>query len=827
MASSTENMYKMKRSGKTPFSRTSFGAAAASSSSSSPLPAGDKTKSQKTPRAGKSNDAPPPLVVSDILPPPATAQVETPVPLPTNMRATTTTATTNAATRPALKQKALAASDRIVQAQKDWEKKKTAAATVIESPGPAHEANGRKSPPSHHVDMARPAKKGESKDASRTLKRAVPTTEAMAGAQGLSEEALLRKMTELNKSSSAFSRARDVRAYSIDSSTSASASAPASPPRQRLRVPPLPDSFIDAMDIEQESTTRTGLQTNADNGTKRAPFPPGKERYDDPEHGGRRPFICPVRECRALTVTMKNMVSHFHGKHNRSLFNDNGDGTFSKVGGYVNEDGTSSPGIIVSRDPLSPGAPPPATPVYSESQKKLLSKISPPVSKPSVAASVAASTPLDTSKRHFRADSNNDGTDMDERTAKRPKTTPVPVPVQAPPLAPPPLPPSPLPLRLSQTPSPSFPAPPPPPPAVNQPSGPHLTETLQYLHRFISPNQQVPSRPDILALSKYGRVRQLPGPWIAFHVDRVLDPLHYACALAYLVGRAEELNPCNRWKGVSRLSDTCVALPSDLPAEARAAFSKTDICVACQYEFCCSRARNECEWATRERSPGLGGQTEEAASQPPHKQAFEDKSNIVILDDDGTDDGMVITSNENAALPPTTKQDHNLPSSNMEYETAHAQGFEEKNPLPATAAAQASAAAQKPSPAEVEDMEEMEDWEIAPGTIMSERTNLNIGFSNAYMSNQHPIRISPGVSFHTITLKPGHPHHWLKEANTTRSCAVASGKITVKMEGEQPFKLGKNGLVVIRPGESCTVSNRLYADAVLHCTTFEDDFESK
>ncbi|PTB60176.1 hypothetical protein M431DRAFT_173382 [Trichoderma harzianum CBS 226.95] len=66
--------------------------------------------------------------------------------------------------------------------------------------------------------------------------------------------------------------------------------------------------------------------------------------------------------------------------------------------------------------------------------------------------------------------------------------------------------------------------------------------------------------------------------------------------LAYLVGKVEE-----RWKGLSRLSTPCVGLPPDLPAEARAVSSKSVTCIACQYQFCCYRTKNECEWANQDQ----------------------------------------------------------------------------------------------------------------------------------------------------------------------------------------------------------------------------------
>ncbi|KAH6611472.1 hypothetical protein Trco_001492 [Trichoderma cornu-damae] len=520
------------------------------------------------------------------------------------------------------------------------------------------------------------------------------------------------------------------------------------------------------MDIEDGNAA---LLTNAENmsyylytddngteqNTKGAPFPPGKERYDDAESGAIRPFICPVRECRALSISMKNMAAHFHGKHSRTKFNDNGDGTFSRVGSYMNSEG-SSPGIIVSHNPLPPGAPPPATPGFSEIQKRRLSKMSSPTPK----ASAGRSTPLDASKRSLRADSNND--------------------------------------------------------AASQPSGPPLTETLRWLHRFLSPNQQVPSRPDILALSKYERVRNLPASWIDYHLDEEIDPLHYACVLMYLVGRAEEKNPCRKWKGLSRLSDTCVALPSDLPAEARAAFSKTETCATCQYQSCCFQAKNDCDWAKKP-----DGKTEEAASQQQVESALEDENKMVAADDGG--DGGVTDHDGNAR----TRRDDNPPSSKEESGHAATQSSDDKSHPLVTAARRASAAtARKLSPAEMEEMEEMEDWEVAPGTVTDKRTHMNIGFSNAYMSHQHPIAISPGISFNVVILKPGHTQHWHEETNKVRTCSVTAGKMSVKMGSGQTFKLGPDGLLVIRPGQSCSASNRHYVDVVLHCTTVEDDFQA-
>jgi hypothetical protein len=95
------------------------------------------------------------------------------------------------------------------------------------------------------------------------------------------------------------------------------------------------------------------------------------------------------------------------------------------------------------------------------------------------------------------------------------------------------------------------------------------------------------------------------------------------------------------------------------------------------------------------------------------------------------------------------------------------------------------------------------------------------------MSDQHPVTISPGIGFNVLILKPGRSHHWPVAVGLVRTSSVSAGKISVKMGDNPAFKLGPNGVVVIRPGQTCTVSNRLYTDAVLHCTTFEDDFQMK
>ncbi|KAL7955610.1 hypothetical protein V8C34DRAFT_291115 [Trichoderma compactum] len=150
------------------------------------------------------------------------------------------------------------------------------------------------------------------------------------------------------------------------------------------------------------------------------------------------------------------------------------------------------------------------------------------------------------------------------------KTTPVPLPVQATSLV------SPPPVVLQPVPSPLL-----IPPTPVQPLEPPMTDVLRYLHRSLSPSQQVPARLDVLALSKYKQVRNLPGLWWEHHHNKTLDPLQYASILAYLVGKAEEMGDAHR----------------------------------VSISVCCYRTKNECEWANEYQDQDLEGRVEESGGR--------------------------------------------------------------------------------------------------------------------------------------------------------------------------------------------------------------------
>lgn len=71
-----------------------------------------------------------------------------------------------------------------------------------------------------------------------------------------------------------------------------------------------------------------------------------------------------MRDCRKRFEILKGLGGHFRACHAKTAFNDNGDGTISAVGMYVQNYWLRMPGVIISQDPLPPGAPPPVLSVW-------------------------------------------------------------------------------------------------------------------------------------------------------------------------------------------------------------------------------------------------------------------------------------------------------------------------------------------------------------------------------------------------------------------------------------------------------------------------------
>lgn len=127
----------------------------------------------------------------------------------------------------------------------------------------------------------------------------------------------------------------------------------------------------------------------------------------------------------------------------------------------------------------------------------------------------------------------------------------------------------------------------------------------------------------------------------------------------------------------------------------------------------------------------------------------------------------------------------------------------------------------------------MEDWEFAPGRVQStssresmfslpflliKLTFAAIAFSSIYLTATQPITIADDIAFHRLRIPPGGMHTWTPVDNKLRYCEVISGKVELKMGGQQ-VAIGDGGMFIMRPGMGCVVENRTYGEAVLSCHT--------
>ena len=322
----------------------------------------------------------------------------------------------------------------------------------------------------------------------------------------------------------------------------------------------------------------------------------------------------------------------------------------------------------------------------------------------------------------------------------------------------------------------------------------------------------------------------------------MLDITHYSCALAYLVGRegtgkAQCMAHIRHGpRPTSRLSIPCIALPHNMNSFAKTTFSNVDTCVGCKYWSYLQRRSNTCDWSGQEFKP------RGVLSVPTPTSATDEIPDLepIEIDDDESDDDDTDTDSDPEPVTKPSRQSDPAP------EVPPIKTIRErkrKRPLETTTASRIVTLRQPTVQANVQSAEfssvdlEMEDWEIAPGRMRdvdgSEstfhepilRTNTNfstdIAFSNSYLTTGQPVTVSEDVSFNVLVIKPGSVSHWSVEDDKLRTCSVASGKVKVTM-GEKVFRLGPNGMFVVRPGQTCKVENRIYLDSVVHCTTIAD-----
>ncbi|RGP81792.1 hypothetical protein FLONG3_96 [Fusarium longipes] len=262
-------------------------------------------------------------------------------------------------------------------------------------------------------------------------------------------------------------------------------------------------------------------------------IPPKYKEHDDPELR----FVCPVRDCRRLFDKLRGLGGHFGAGHCSSTFNDNGDGTLSRVGSYQKNGPGGTPGIIVSRNPLPANAPPPVDPglsVFATFQQNRNSRAEQPSKRPS-----------------------------------RSQETPV-------------LPPVPL-VRSSTSDS-------------NVKAFLHLylsADQTEYHREDIDFMLSLPRKRDLTDSWKEGhRGKTLDinhyACALAFITGREVDA-DEQCTAARSTTKLTA-------RPTARLSTPCIALPTGMPTTAVQAFSPLKTCVGCKYWCHLQRRSNACDW---------------------------------------------------------------------------------------------------------------------------------------------------------------------------------------------------------------------------------------
>lgn len=261
------------------------------------------------------------------------------------------------------------------------------------------------------------------------------------------------------------------------------------------------------------------------------------------------PWICPVRDCRKFLPALQAFGSHFSAAHNKRAWNDNGDATLSLVGTYKSS-GKSSPGVIISTNPLPPGAPPPVEPSYPAATSRYENI-------PATNATAAAATAT------VDDDDDEDRPVTEGRPRRKRRRTQQKIDWDGDTM-----------IDLEEP----------------------FDDPVVYLHNHLSPIQPKYRRADIDHFSKLPRLRDLPEAWLTFHHLKLIDTTHYACALAFIVGEVVTVGACTVHNTTSRLSSQCIKLPTGMPAIAKEAFSSTLTCVGCRYWQHLQRQKSSCDW---------------------------------------------------------------------------------------------------------------------------------------------------------------------------------------------------------------------------------------
>ncbi|RYP62450.1 hypothetical protein DL770_009588 [Monosporascus sp. CRB-9-2] len=462
-----------------------------------------------------------------------------------------------------------------------------------------------------------------------------------------------------------------------------------------------------------------------------------------------------VRSCRAIFPQLSGLGGHFNRGHRRAKLNDNGDGTLSVVG--QQEDDGVKPAMVVSKRPLDPNEPPMAAPAV----------------------------PAQLKSRYAREQRNSGAFHAQPGT---PSTS----------------------MKIADKQA-----------ALNSPPGGSGEELWQYVHQYLkhtpfSPIPQTGHVPQMLSLPRVRDVEFRENPANPYSEARAQD----ISALIMQVTGQEPPHPCSRCQEGRGPFKGCYLISVEAPQSTR---NLVRACANCFYK--CNQTYCDLKDWSLQAYPELAGSSEpkRTSTQSPartnplaSKSYPERRSDRIVFREsiaesssasnkpqavtEGHDESSInISSNQsmiNEPRPQTRRDGH----TSVQDDTILF-----SNPQTIVA-----------NPAQ---LLELETWEVAPGRIRSkgDLPAENVAFSTTYLSQQgQAVMVAPNIAFQVVTVRPGTTHMWKKDGtDKLRLCSVASGKVKVKMHGEE-FTIGPHGMFKVGPGVECTAINTLYVDAMLH-----------
>lgn len=97
---------------------------------------------------------------------------------------------------------------------------------------------------------------------------------------------------------------------------------------------------------------------------------------------------------------------------------------------------------------------------------------------------------------------------------------------------------------------------------------------------------------------------------------------------------------------------------------------------------------------------------------------------------------------------------------------------------------------------------------------------LDIAFSKSYLASGIEVQVCREAKFKVEVIRSGHIHTFKAVTGVTRICSIAStGKLSVKMDGEDPMVIGPHGMFTVGPDKSCVVESEVYDEVSLHITS--------